>query len=166
LSEEHIVSDEPEKKNEAPTPKRGGMMKFAIPIVMLLAAGGGGAWWFVSGRSTKVVAAEPDPSSRGLVTFEPFLVNLADSGGNRFLKVTVELVVESEAKAKEIQDTPVVLMQVRSAVLELLTQQSAAELVTADGKTTLKKNIKERVSALLPKQKVIDVLFSEFVVQF
>jgi flagellar basal body-associated protein FliL len=54
----------------------------------------------------------------------------------------------------------------RSAILELLTLESAPVLVTPEGKETLKKKIKARTSELLKDQKVIDVLFSEFVVQF
>ena len=52
----------------------------------------------------------------------------------------------------------------RSAILELLTTKTAEELMTADGKTALKKEIAERASKAF-RFKVNDVLLAEFVVQ-
>jgi len=48
----------------------------------------------------------------------------------------------------------------------LLTTQKSTDLVTPEGKLALKEAIKLRVAADVPDQKVLDVLFSEFVVQF
>ncbi len=94
------------------------------------------------------------------------MVNLADAGGNRFLKVSLDLVLDSPEDAKHVQETPVLLSRVRSDILELLTEQAAPQLVTPEGKQALKDAIKARVSATLDHKQVIDVLFSEFVVQF
>ena len=47
-----------------------------------------------------------------------------------------------------------------------IAQQTAGALITAEGKTALKKAVIERVSPIFEKTKVTDVLFSEFVVQF
>ncbi len=152
-----------------PVPRKRGRRRLVwlLAAVLVLAGGAGGAWWW---RSRTVAAAEPAPdpplSARGLVTFEPFLVNLADGGGTTFLKINLQLVVGDADHAEQIEKTPVVLMQARSSILELLTQQSAEALVTDEGKQSLKAAIKTRVGPLLPDQKVIDVLFSEFVVQF
>ena len=57
-------------------------------------------------------------------------------------------------------------MRMRSAILELLSQQTAENLVTAEGKTSLKETIAEHISPLTGGVKVSDVLFSDFVVQF
>jgi flagellar FliL protein len=152
----------------APPKKKGGLLiKLVIAVVVLAGAGGGSAWWFLRGTATEAKeTAEPPLEERGLLMFEPFLANLTDEGGNRFLKATIGLVVETEAEAKHLEEKPVVIGHLRSAILELLTVQSAPVLVTPEGKDTLKKKIKERTSELLKDQKVIDVLFSEFVVQF
>jgi flagellar FliL protein len=140
------------------------LKKLLLVFTVLLVLGGVGGWWLMRGTSAE--AEEPALESRGMISFEPFLVNLADAGGNRFLKVSVQLVVANEAEAKEIEESPVVLMHLRSAILELLTMQQAQVLVTAEGKKALKDAIKTRVTPDLKHQKVIDVLFSEFVVQF
>jgi flagellar basal body-associated protein FliL len=78
----------------------------------------------------------------------------------------VHLVVAAEADVERLKKTPVVLMQARGAILELLTAQTADRLVTAEGKTVLKKAVAESAAAALDGTKVIDVLFSDFVVQF
>ena len=152
----------------AAKPKKGGAMKWLlIGSLVVMLGGAGAAWWMLGGSTTEAAeTTETELSSRGVFAFEPFLVNLADDGGQRFLKVTISLVVDSPEEAKHIEETPVIVAHVRSAIIEVLTQQTAPALVTPDGKTALKQAIKERTSPLLPEKKVLDVLFSEFVVQF
>jgi flagellar FliL protein len=152
---------------EAPARKKKGRGPIFVLLVLLLVGGGGGAYWWLS-RTPAVEAAprEVPLAERGLVPFEPFMVNLADGGGNRFLKVTLQLVLESPEKAEAVTSTPVVVSRIRSEILELLTQQTGTALVTPDGKAALKTAIGERLADVLDGGKVIDVLFSEFVVQF
>jgi flagellar FliL protein len=153
----------------APAPKKKGgglLMKLLTAVLLLVVAGGGAAWWLFGARAEAHEAVEPPLEERGLVSFEPFLANLTDEGGSRFLKATIGLVVETEAEAKHIDETAVVKGHLRSAILELLTVQSAPVLVTPEGKDALKAKIRERTGALLKDTKVLDVLFSEFVVQF
>jgi flagellar FliL protein len=160
------MADEQTELPAAPPKKKSGLLlKLVIALVVLGGGGGGAAWWFL-GAKAQAAAEEPPLESRGLVTFEPFLVNLTDAGGGRFLKANIGLVVETPEEAKKIEDTPVVIGHLRSAMLELLAEQSAGVLVTPEGKDALKKTIREKTGALLRTQKVLDVLFSEFVVQF
>jgi flagellar FliL protein len=164
--------DEPQAEQQvappAPTRRRGGVLvKLVLVLGVLAAAGGAGAWWWLRGTATAAAAVEEVAiEEQGLLSFEPFLVNLSDAGGNRFLKANIEIVLASKESAKHIEETPVMLMQLRSAILELLTQQTAPELVTGEGKASLKRDIKARAVAVLKNDKVLDVLFSEFVVQF
>ena len=152
----------------ANTPKKnGGAMKMLVFVALFLAfAGAGAAWWYLGTPQASAEEEEPAIETRGLVSFEPFLVNLADQGGNRFLKATILVVVDSEEEAAHVSESPVLVGHLRSAILELLTQQQAPALVTPAGKDALKASIKERVTPILKDQKVMDVLFSEFVVQF
>jgi flagellar FliL protein len=152
---------------EAPARKKKGKGFVLMLLVLLLIGGGGGVYWWLS-RTPAVEAAprEVPLSERGLVPFEPFMVNLADGGGSRFLKITLQLVLEDAEKADAVTSTPVVVSRVRSEILELLTQQTGTALVTPEGKAALKSAIGERLAGVLDGGKVIDVLFSEFVVQF
>jgi flagellar FliL protein len=166
------MSAEPELKmveGQAPAVKKKGKPLVLIALIALLMIGGSGAawWWFHRGTAVAEAAPkEPPLEKRGLLTFEPFMVNLADEGGTRFLKTTIGLVVEDAEIAKELEESPVVKSRVRSDILELLTEQQAPSLVTPEGKESLKSAIKARTAHALEGKKVIDVLFSEFVVQF
>jgi flagellar FliL protein len=151
---------------EAPAPKRGGFKKILIIALPVLLLAGGGAWWFMRGSAGAVEAQEVNIEEHGIVPLEVFLVNLSDAGGNRFLKTTIHLVVDSEADAKHIEENKALMSHARSVILEILTEQQAQELVTAEGKKKLKETLLGAVSKVLKKQKVHDVLFSEFVVQF
>jgi flagellar protein FliL len=134
----------------------------AVILIMLMGGAGGGYWWYLQ---SKPVVAAPPPEP-GIVTFEPFLVNLADSGSNRFLRLTLRLLVEGEEHALEIQEDEVDKAKVRSAILELLTAQQSEALTTQEGKVALKKAIATSATKALHDTKVVDVLFTEFVVQF
>ena len=161
------MADEVEVQPQpAPARKRGGFMKIVLIALPVLLLAGGGAWWFLGGSSAKVQAEEVNLEEQGVVPFETFLVNLSDPGGNRFLKATIKLVVDSEAVAKHIEENPALMSHTRSAILELLTEQNAQALVTAEGKKKLKDAIVAAAAKVLKKQKVHDVLFAEFVVQF
>lgn len=142
-----------------------GKLLLIVGILLIAGAGGGGYWWLSRGAAA-ATSAEVPLSERGLLTFEPFMVNLADEGGSRFLKANIQLVLEDDEKALHASETPVIVSRVRSDILELLTQQEAPTLVTPEGKQELKAAIKERAKLALPETEVVDVLFSEFVVQF
>jgi flagellar FliL protein len=133
--------------------------------VLVLGAVGGGAFWYTR-RAPSGEAAHVKEPDRGILAFEPFVVNLADANASRFLRTTVQLVVTSEAEAEHAKKIPVVMMEARGAILELLTIQTSDVLVTPEGKTRLKKAILESVNAAVEHVKVLDVLFSDFVVQF
>jgi len=94
----------------------------------------------------------------GLITLEPFTVNLADPGGSRFLRLSLRLVIESPEEAEKAQKNSVLLTRIRSSILELLAQQTADSLITPQGKAALKTTIAEHVTAVLKEIKVTDVL--------
>lgn len=153
-----------------PAPKRSKrtLIIAASAALVLLIGGGGAAFWWSQRASAQTVTepeAAPEPEADGIVTFEPFVVNLADPGVSRFLRVKVQLLVASEGEAAEIQESAVKVSRARAIVLELLTTQKSDVLITAEGKAALRKSIRDSISGALHFE-VIDVLFSDFVVQF
>lgn len=146
---------------------RKGFLKLVV-VLLVLAGGGAGAYFFYY-KAPAAQAREPEPAPAeptGIVPLEPFVVNLADAGLSRFLRVSLSLVVSDEERAVEIEEHAVEKARIRSAILELLAQQHAETLVTPAGKDELKKAIAERVAHAVHALEVVDVLFSEFVVQF
>jgi flagellar protein FliL len=135
-------------------------------LLALLAGGGAGGYWMYSQRGAPAPVAEAAPPSPGVFEMDPFIVNLADEGGNRFLRVHMTLLTWDEDQATELKEDIVVGARIRSAILELLSLQYAAPLVTPEGKDELKQAIAERATEIAGEEmKVTDVLFVEFVVQ-
>ena len=162
-----------DEETDVPEPKKkkgkGRRIVFAIIGLLVLAGGGGGGYWWYSSREAAPAAGEkkkPEPAPTRVLALDPFVVNLADGGGTRFLRVNLSLVVEDNASAREIVEKEVVRAQVRSALLERLALETADQLVTPEGKKELKKAVAEQAAHSAHGLKVSDVLFSEFVVQF
>jgi flagellar protein FliL len=162
----------------APAPVKKSRMKTAIVLVggLLVLGGGaaaGGYWWMArngaaaanNGEQSHEPAEKIGPHS-GIVPLEQFTVNLADQDASRFLRATVHLVIDEGTEAEEIKEDALKVMRIRSAILEVLTLQTSEKVTTPEGKTALKEEIAKRASAILKPVKVIDVLFSDFVVQF
>lgn len=177
MSEKPQIQSKPDSRapDAAPKPKRR-LLRWVLALVLpLLLAGGGAGFYFWRVRAA--TAADTAASTAGahdgaegvgessVLTFEPFVVNLADKDGARFLRVTLRLLVAGD-KGEELQKDEVTMLRIRSAILELLSAQVADRLVTPEGKADVKKAVAEQASTLLTDTKVIDVLFSEFVVQF
>jgi flagellar FliL protein len=151
-----------------PKKSRRGLLLVLVLLVVVLGGGGGGAYWFLFRAGAEAASAEPapPPPATGIVPLEPFVVNLADAIGSRFLRVTLALVVADEHQAAELHEDEIAHMRVRSAILEILAQKQAGDLVTPEGKAQLKQSIAEGATHATHDLEVADVLFSEFIVQF
>jgi flagellar FliL protein len=168
------MSDAKEKTEKADAPvapkKKSKLVPILLTVGLVLVAGGGGAgayWYFSRPPQTEdAKAPEPEaPPEPGLVEMEPFVVNLADPGGQRFVRVSMRLLTYDEDQAAEIKEDAVAKTKLRSALLDLLSMQTADVLVTPEGKTALKKAVAERAAHAVHELKVTDVLFVEFIVQ-
>ncbi len=161
----HMSKDEQTTPPPAAPAKKSRTLLLIVLGVVLLGGGGAGTYWAMRpaapGDATPAEEEAHEPPA--IVNLDPFVVNLADTEGSRFLRVTMGLVVEGEEAAKEFGEDAVNRLKVRSAILEMLAQQTAEDLTTVDGKTRLKAAIAKQSSS--DHLKVSDVLFSEFIVQ-
>jgi flagellar protein FliL len=147
-------------------PAKSRKMLFIIVAALVVAGGGGGAYWkFFASPADPTVAEAQSKEPPAIINFDPFVVNLSDSGNPRFLRVTLGLVVEGEEHAKEFSENAVVRTKVRSSLIELLSQQQATQLMTPEGKAALKKAIIAHAMRKAEHLEVHDVLFTEFIVQ-
>ena len=115
------------------------------------------------GRSDDDKAGHANES--GIINFEPFLVNLADTDGFRYLRVTMRVAVTSRTKAEQIGSTDTVVSKMRDVILNILATKTSTEIITSPGKQKLKSEIKETLNSFLPEKPVMDVYFTDFVVQ-
>ncbi len=106
--------------------------------------------WMKPGRANSVA----------FYKMEPFLVNLADPGRLRYLKITLHL--EINHKGEEFQKR---LPQSRDSVLTVLSSKNSRDIMTSEGKNALREEIKEKMNQILMDTKVRNIYFTEFVIQ-
>jgi flagellar basal body-associated protein FliL len=162
------MSDDEKSTTEAPRKKKRSKLWLLAPAVLLLAGVPAGAYvWMHRGAAAGSGGAEaPKPDHSGVLPLDPFTVNLADKDSPRFLRVTMQLVIEDGEAIEDLKKNALKLARLRSDLLEFLAQQVSEHLVSPDGKTELKRAIAQRASAVLQPLKVTDVFLSDFVVQF
>ncbi|QTN30236.1 flagellar basal body-associated FliL family protein [Rhodoferax sp. AJA081-3] len=177
-----------------------------VAAVLVLALGGGGAFFYISKQRAAAAAAEEgeeaSPAKSAAHSSSPkappaylpldsMVVNLADPGGERVAQVGITLEVSDVASVDKVK---AFLPTIRSGVLMLISQRTAEELLTQDGKQKLAKDIlretsrpfgggddeeedaepadsakakkkKPKAKARQPDYPVVGVLFSSFIVQ-
>ena len=93
---------------------------------------------------------------------ETFIVNLADEGGNRYLRVTMTLEVKDDSVVDTIQKG---LPQIRNVVLMTLPNKTYNDIYTVEGKDALRGELIAQFNSLLPPESITNIFFTEFVVQ-
>jgi len=147
----------------------------AMGVVMLLIMGGGFflMWTKMSamavatqpkgeGHGAAQAAEDPNKVLRPTLALEPLVVNLADEGGKRYLRVTMELEMEKPELEEELKKR---LTQVRNIVLMILPEKRFDDIRTTEGKAALREEIMGKVNPLLTKGKLTNIYYTEFVVQ-
>jgi len=93
---------------------------------------------------------------------QTIIVNLAGSNAERYLKVTMSLAVA---------DRPAVLnlerhgARLRNDLIDILSTKTVDDILKPEGKEILRDEITDAANATLGEPKVIDVYFTEFVIQ-
>lgn len=142
--------------------------------LVLLAGGGTAAILMFGGGGKGAVAVERAAGMGGpggvraaesLVSFETFLVNLADPGGDRFLKATIRAVLSDPEVAEELQRDELTRSRVRDRIISVLTSRTVEDVANPGGKDSLRQQLLREINEALPDDVVTEVLFVEFVVQ-
>lgn len=192
------MADKPDAAGgDKPPVKSKKMLIIVGAVVVVLALAGGGAFFFLKQRAAateegaeeaapKAAAHAPDPGKPPVyLPMDNMVINLADPGGERVAQVGITLVVADDKAGASVK---AYLPTIRSGVLMLVSQRTAEELLKAEGKEKLAKDIlreasipfgggdedheeEETTSKKKKKKKVqveypvTDVLFSSFIVQ-
>jgi flagellar FliL protein len=144
-----------------------------VLFVLILGMGGGMfmMWTKLAEVSAHTVIPETEKSAEKakpealgkVVAMDTFIVNLADPGANRYLRVTMDLEV-SGAKAPEEEITRRT-SQLRDAILMILPTKRFADIVSTEGKIALRDELMAALNGLLTTSKVSRIYFKEFVIQ-
>ncbi len=163
-----------EKTTEASTPtpaKATFPAKWIIVGLLALILIGGGVFvalrYLPASNSSSNTAAKAEKSEKEvkvgvMYSMEPFIVNLLDKGGKRYLKVKMELEVPGERVTEELVRRKA---QLRDTVLLLLTSKKFEDVNRLDGKFQLRNELIFRINQVLQTGKVQALYFTEFVVQ-
>lgn len=161
--------------------------KLLLVIVVTIAAVAAGAF-FLHKRTPSELSTAPDEDPPvTLLPLDEFVVNLADKAQSRYLSVTITLEVTTppsgeEAKPKESAhkfggrssagegqasggESDELTPRIRDAIIETLACQTYSSLRTKEGRAKLKTAIKDNVNAKVNCIRVVNVLFSTFVIQ-
>ena len=114
----------------------------------------------------KASSEEPKPVKKVkkdlMFHLDPFIVNLAKSGGNRFLKVTVSLEMCSPKVRLGLKKN---IQKITDSILLLLSTKVFEDVYSVQGKFTLKGEITTRANQFLTKGQVKGAYFTEFIIQ-
>jgi flagellar FliL protein len=158
------------------------LILMGLVLVLVLGMGGGMfmIWSKLSAVSPKAVVSEtgaevaPDkakPEEIGaVVSVDTFIVNLADPGGNRYLRVTMDLELAGKPADKSAGKTAgdelaKRMPQIRDAILMILSTKRYVDISTPEGKSALREEILNAANGLLASSQISRIYFKEFVIQ-
>ena len=152
--------------------KKGLMILVVCFVVIVLGVGAGLyiLWGKVSGvapetlESAEKMAEKKDVKVmvKALLSMETFVVNLADPGGKRYLRVTIALEINDKDFVDEAKKS---VPQMRDKVLLILPAKKFKDIRTSSGKGSLRKEMIAQLNPLLDKCKITNLYFQEFVIQ-
>lgn len=111
---------------------------------------------------TQPPSAEEPVKIGPIYELETFIVNLADEGGGRYLRVTMNLELKDKDTVALVQER---LSLIRNGVLMLLPSKKYLDIATIEGKTALRAELVEKMNGFLKPDSVANVYFTEFVIQ-
>jgi flagellar FliL protein len=140
----------------------------AVATAVMLAVGALGAavWRLDAGTlatwlGVRAGAVTP-PTDGALEALDPFIVNLSDEDGRRYIKATIQVAFYDAVAPPEFQRR---LPQARDMLLTLLSSKTFADVRTPQGKAVLRDEIVGRLNTVLNEDAVKAVYFTDFIVQ-
>ena len=142
-----------------------------VMMVFVLGLGGGlfMMWNKLSAMETQAMSPSDQEASvpveellGPIYPMDTFIVNLADKGGKRYLRITIDLELDGKELESEITKR---LPQVRDSILTILPTKRFEDISSAKGKTALRDQMLERINGMLARGQITNIYFKEFVVQ-
>ena len=172
-----MAENETQVENTKVSGKKKGKMKLIlIPAVLILLLGMGAVaakmgllpipgLAITKGDATKNEESQTPPleSSIGfLYPMNPFIVNLVDDEGGRFLKVRFEMELSDKELVSEVEKR---MAQLTDSVIILLSSKSYQEIASYEGKEQMRHELVIRMNSFLETGSIERLYFTEFVMQ-
>ncbi|MFZ5570317.1 MAG: flagellar basal body-associated FliL family protein [Thermodesulfobacteriota bacterium] len=183
MSAEEVAAEEGSKEASPVTSKRKWIIIGAVGLLLLLIIGGVASWLLIKkGGDEKtghpapapeykpVPASGPAPASKAesvpgfgnILALEPFVVNLADPGGKRLLRIRIEMELAGGMPQDEFA---VKVPRLRDMILLLLSEKTMENIQKMEGKIALRNELITRINQILTTVKIRNLYFTEFVIQ-
>ena len=157
------MPDEEDNLGDSPDQPAKGKGRAKSLILFLLLAGLV-AWGAVALSSKRRATPETAGQQvKQVLHLDEFVVNLADRDSPAFLRIGID-VGQSEAH-KSAAGSPNPVPAVRDTILSVVSAYKADDLLTAAGKTKLKQELVASLQQRVPAAHVVEVYFTEFLVQ-
>jgi len=170
-----IVPDKKEEEPVLPNPKKSRKwLVVFLGLIILLGAAIGAVIFLAPGvisdslnlggiKGGEKKEKGPEKKEQGYIyNMDPFIVNLADQGRPRYLKIRMSI-ESQEMKVNEEYEKR--LPQLRDTILTVLSSKSYGEISDSEGKKKLREEIIVKLNRLLRGFQVKTVYFTEFMIQ-
>ena len=169
-AKEDVDENDDEKEGQEQNQKEGSKLKLIIILLVVLAvlgAGGAAAYFFLFKAKSDSAEKKTEAPKQQMAVFwpmDPFIVNLVDNEGERYLKVVLQLELSDLLM---VEDMKKMNPKLRDNILELLSSKTYKEMMDPLGKQRLRDEIVMRMNLTVnsSKGKVIKVYFTEFIIQ-
>jgi len=119
-----------------------------------------------SKKTNALKAALPnDEAVKKVIELPPFIVNLADTDNARYLRMTVSLGVGGEEGGESEKPDQLFMTRIRNAMLAVLAEKKSEEILTPEGKATLRKELLKAAKAASEEPHVEAIYITDFIVQ-
>jgi flagellar FliL protein len=155
--EKEVVKEE--EKAEEPKKKSKSKLIIIISVVLVVVVAGAIAGFFLM---TKAGPKKPLPEKPAVVSFwpmDPFVVNIAETNGERILEIVIQLELSDPAVGAELDQLK---PRIRDSILDLLTPKTYKDLSDLAGKQRLREDIAGRINNILQRGKVKHVIVTHF----
>jgi flagellar protein FliL len=147
--------------SEEKPPTKGKLKLVLIILLVVLPVGGAGTTYFVMAKKPEKVAHRKPATMGPVMPLEAFIVNLNEDGGNRYLKVTLEVEL-GEATEEEMKR---VMPRLRDPLLTHLSVLKVGDALKPGTKDAIKKKVLDIAASVMGKGAIKAVYFKEFVMQ-
>ena len=168
--------EEPGEEKDGDGGKKGSKTVLIIIIagfVLFLAMAGAGFYILLqkmpASASKGVQAGETVPGKENpsdtigpTHSLDTFVVNLADSGGKRFLRVKMSVELRDQETAEQVKKQ---LPRIQDKILTILSTKKFQDISTVKGKSDLRAEIAATIDTIFSKGAVTNVYFTEFVIE-
>jgi flagellar protein FliL len=114
---------------------------------------------------TAVFRMPDDSKVKEVIELQPFIINLADPGEIRYLRLTASVGIGGDEEGGEHKVDPLLTTRIRNAMLAVLTTRTSEEVLTVEGKAKLRTDLLRGARKAAKEAHIEAVYITEFIVQ-